>query len=109
MLVSPFIGFPDAFSISGPPLAQWPGHPLGPGGIMGPAAPGIFWSILMFATWFAVMVLLFLLIRYLALLIRAGQAAHHPAETPLDILKKRYARGEIDREEFERRKQDILQ
>ncbi len=30
-------------------------------------------------------------------------------ETPLDILKKRYARGEIDKEEFDQKKKDLME
>lgn len=29
-------------------------------------------------------------------------------ETPLEVLKRRYANGEIDKEEFEERKKDLL-
>lgn len=32
---------------------------------------------------------------------------HKEHETPLEILKKRYARGEITRDEFQRMKEDL--
>jgi len=38
---------------------------------------------------------------------RGSQASAPPTESALEILKKRYARGEIDRETFERMKRDI--
>jgi len=39
--------------------------------------------------------------------IGAGSAANAPTRTARDILDERYARGDIDREEYMRRRQDI--
>jgi len=36
------------------------------------------------------------------------EQAHDHAESALEILKKRYARGEIGREEFEEKKKDLV-
>lgn len=41
------------------------------------------------------------------LLRREPQSGEPTGETALDILRKRYARGEIGKEEFERMKRDI--
>ena len=37
-----------------------------------------------------------------------GSESHLQKETPLEILKKRYARGEISHEEYERMKKDLM-
>lgn len=63
------------------------------------------WWILMLLFWVLVIAGLVYAVRWLA-----GQGRREgggPGKTPLDILKERYARGEITREEFERMKKDL--
>lgn len=69
--------------------------------------------------WVALIVMLALIVIGIVLLVRgyagrgsgdAAPAAGPPplgSETPLQILEARYARGEIDREDFVRRKADL--
>ena len=63
------------------------GHPLGWGMMI------IFW------------IFIFMVIVYLAKNLRGSSRMGD--ETALDIIKKRYARGEISREEFEAYKHDL--
>lgn len=60
----------------------------------------------MWIFWIAVLVGLVFLVKWI---IQQGQGGEKQLkEDPLDILEKRYARGEIDREEFEQKKKDLL-
>ncbi len=65
-----------------------------------------FWLIpLMFIVfWILVIVALVYFIRWLA---SSGRRPIPAADSALDILKKRYARGEISKEEFEEKKKDL--
>lgn len=53
-------------------------------------------------------ILIILGIVYLIKLIAGGTGREKTAETATDILKKRYAKGEITKEEFDRMKEDLL-
>lgn len=82
---------------------------MGPG-MMGPGmmwwGMGWFWTIIMIVFWIALIVGLIFLIRWLAS--SAGPLGRAKGEgTALDILKKRYARGEISKEDFEKIKDDL--
>lgn len=57
--------------------------------------------------WWAILILgIVVLVR----LLRGARAAEPPPqETALDVLKKRYARGEIGKAEFEEKRRDIAQ
>lgn len=52
-------------------------------------------------------ILIILGIVYLVKLIAGGSKKDSTAETALDILKKRYAKGEIGKDEFEQKKKEI--
>ena len=56
---------------------------------------------------FLFLLLLILGIVYLIKLIGGSARRGEKEETALDILKKRYAKGEIGREEFEKIKEDL--
>jgi putative membrane protein len=58
----------------------------------------------MWIFWILFIVVIVFLIRWLAISPRGPEAPHESAE---DILKKRYARGDIDREDYERRLSDL--
>jgi putative membrane protein len=60
--------------------------------------------IFMIIFWGLVVVSLIFLIRWLVGMSKTTKVE----ESALDVLKKRYARGEINKEEFEEKKKDLL-
>ncbi len=54
--------------------------------------------------WILVLIGLALLIKYLL----QSTGARKTEESALEILKKRYAKGEINKEEFEEKKKDLI-
>jgi putative membrane protein len=81
--------------------AQGPNSPMGNWGhMLGYGYGGIF-------MWLIVLVLVGVVIYYLLQISRSKGSDGSIIETPLDILKKRYAKGEIDKEEFDRKKKDL--
>jgi putative membrane protein len=94
------------------PAWVWAQAPSGPGDYG--YGPHMMWGFgMIFGPLFFILVLA-LLIAVAVLLVRwlAGpwQGASHsvsPGRTPLDILKERFARGEIDKDEFEERRRTL--
>ena len=84
-------------------LVQWGWRDYGMG-------PGMMWGwwgmgwIFMIIFWGLFVLGLIFLIRWFVGMTKATK----PEESALDILKKRYASGQIDKEEFEQKKKDLL-
>jgi putative membrane protein len=82
--------------------AQSPNSPMGNWGhMMGYGYGGGF-------MWLILVVLVGVVIYFLLQASKSKGSAGSTTETPLDILKKRYAKGEIDKEEFEQKKKDLI-
>lgn len=69
---------------------------------------GILWMVMMTAFWLLILLVLALAVRWLWQAGSGIRSVRPPEESALEILKKRYARGEIEKEEFEARKRDLL-
>lgn len=81
------------------------GYGMGPW-MMWKYGMGWFWPIIMIIFWIAVIFGIVMLIRWMIVSTGRGREAA-PVESALDILKKRYALGEIDKAEFEEKKKDL--
>ncbi|MFO7570707.1 MAG: SHOCT domain-containing protein [Smithellaceae bacterium] len=57
--------------------------------------------------WLIILIILVAAIYFIVMAIKSRQVTGSSLETPLDILKKRYAKGEITKEDFERMKKDL--
>lgn len=75
----------------------WGGHPM----MWGAWGFGMMFMMILF--WVLVIIAVVLGIRWLL-----GQGKGSRSDSALEILRQRYARGEINKEEFETKKKDLL-
>ena len=92
-------------------LAQWRGYGdwhMGPG-MVGGWGMGWFGGIFMLVFWVLVIMGLIFLIKWLIQSTKgeSGRLLSNSSRA-LEILKERYARGDIDKQEFEEKKKDLL-
>jgi len=76
---------------------MWGGYDYGWGMGFGMISMVLFWVIVVLG--------IVVLVRWIGT--GSTGAGQTPAKSALDILKERYARGEIGREEFEQKKRDL--
>jgi putative membrane protein len=79
---------------------------MGPGMGWGYGMGG-FGSIIMLVFWIAVIVGIIFLVRWLVVSTGGSGRSARSEDSALEILKRRYARGEIDKEEFEEKKRPL--
>jgi putative membrane protein len=85
------------------------GRQYGGWGMMGPGMMGGFgWMWLIPVFW--ILILGLIIWAVIAAVRRPGESdsSARSADSALELLKKRYARGEIDKQEYEEKKKDLL-
>jgi putative membrane protein len=82
------------------------GWGMGPG-MMGGYGMGWFGGILMIVFWILIIVGLVFLIKWLIQSTGRDKTSGSSGNRSLEILKERYARGEIDKAEFDSKKKDL--
>ena len=93
-----FAGLPPGAAWAQERPWEWGMHPMS--WMWG--AWGIGMLLLMFVFWGLVVVGIVLAVRWIA-----GQGGRLQSDRALEILRERYARGEIDKNEFEARRRDL--
>ena len=87
---------------------RYGGWNMGPG-MMGEWGMGWVGMIFMMVFWVLVIVGLVFLIKWLIQTTTSRKNGRHTGSRAIEIIKERYARGEIDKAEFESKKKDILE
>ena len=101
--LAPMVASGLALGLLSPAWAQerawnWGGHPMwGMWGVW-----GLGMMLVMLTFWVLVIVGLIVLVRWLV-----TQGRESRTDTALEILRQRYARGEINKEEFDAKKRDL--
>jgi len=102
------MSLPLVLTLPGSAWGQWRGDEWGMGPwMMGWGIVGWIVPIMMAIFWAAIIIAVIVLIRWAVKSGTIGKGIPKE-ESALEILQKRYARGEISREEFESMKKDIL-
>jgi putative membrane protein len=102
-LVAPLFGvLPSAMAANSNDWGPWGMHMMW-------GSWGIGMMIMMFIFWALIIVGIVFLIRWLIAAGGTGRRldANHRGDSALDILKKRYARGEISKQEFDEIRRDL--
>lgn len=97
-LVSAFIALPLGGALAQRQGNDWMWHSSSGWGHM------IFGGLMMILFWGAVIVSIIFLVRWLSGHLGSSHSPAPTQQTPLDILKERFARGEIDKDEYEERR-----